>query len=212
MIAGLFLPYRLHREQISTRRPLPTYSTRLFPLPEYIMPSSCRPLSPEPLRDQPPNTEPKQQQQQQQAKPKPSTSALAAPPALALFVRAPLAPLLKTTDPHLSPAYLEDHRIKCRRLDFESGATLDRAGRKADPNAKRYTRLVPPQEMQEAVNKTQPWISPHYGTLKTLHWDEGLDGWWHAYIIGNHLSMYLDSNKNGDIPGLIESTGWWELM
>lgn len=35
-----------------------------------------------------------------------------------------------------------------------------------------------------------------------LHWDECLDGWWHAYRIGIQLSMYLRSSHDGEMPGL----------
>lgn len=134
IIASVFLPQRPHIEEPNID-PSPASNIPHTPVlsPEYMMPSSCRSFGPEPIRDQPPNTELEQQQQQQQAMSKPSTLSPASLPALAILVKGALAPLFKTTDPYLSPAYLENHRIKVRRLDFESGVTLDRAGRKADP-------------------------------------------------------------------------------
>lgn len=184
IIASVFLPQRPHIEEPNID-PSPASNIPHTPVlsPEYMMPSSCRSFGPEPIRDQPPNTELEQQQQQQQAMSKPSTLSPASLPALAILVKGALAPLFKTTDPYLSPAYLENHRIKVRRLDFESGVTLDRAGRKADPYAKKYTQIVPSHKMEKAVGKTRPWISPHYGTVRSLVWDESLDNWWHAYVI-----------------------------
>lgn len=104
-----------------------------------IMPPSRRAPGPAPVPAGPPEAEPQPQPQE------PSTSEH---PPHTLFVKSHLAPLLKITDPYVSPDYIRAHGIKCRRLDFKSGATLLPRLHKPDPSARAFTRLFPYQDIR----------------------------------------------------------------
>ena len=166
----------------------------------YIMPSSLRQLGPKPVLEQPPEPPP---QQTQQAMHKPM------PPAHMVFVKPYLTPLLKTTQPNITPEYLQKHGIRRRRLDFYSGATLLPTLPKPDPTAQAYTQLFPYGDMVECVRHNKPWTSWDNGPHHTLHYDENLDGWWHALSITRHLNRFLEGHYDSDNSlGLISTTGW----
>lgn len=120
----------------------------------------------------------------------------------------PIRPLLKTDASHLDSKYLRDYGVKLRRFDLDSGMTLDPRTGKPDANTKLFTKPISVTSMDQAVQDKRPWYSPFSHTERPLRWDEDLDDWWHAYLIGNHLSMYLRNHHNPNMLGLIEGTGW----
>ena len=130
-------------------------------------------------------------------------------PAHILFAKRLVRPLLKTSDPYVSPSYLQDFHVKCRRFDLYTGATFDPRTGKPDPSARVFTQPISEKSMERAVNATRPWVTD-IDDNRTLHWDEDLDDWWHAFQIGNHLDTYLVNNYNQNLPGLLGGTGWQE--
>lgn len=124
-----------------------------------------------------------------------------------MFIKRPLSPLVKTTDSYVSPEFLQKYGIKVRPLDFDSGAVLDPKTREPDPSARAYTQLFPREAMQAYLRTN--WPCPD----DPLHWDECLDGWWHAYHIGNHLATCLRSSQgDSDILGLVQTIGLLPML
>ena len=113
-------------------------------------------------------------------------------PAHMLFVRAPLAPMLKPEGDYVSPEYIKKYDIKVRHLDFESGVIRDSKTHARDPEARTFTLPPSRSEMLGLLETTKPWVAD--GEVQTLHYDESLDDWWHAFLIGQHLNRFLDGH------------------
>ena len=164
------------------------------------MSSSLRQLGPKPDLEQPQEPPPLQPEQ---ATHKPI------PPAHTAFVKPHLTPLLKTTETYIGPEFLQKHGIRRRRLDFYSGATLLSNLHKRDATSQAYTQLFRYEDMVKAVRNNRPWTSWNNGPPHVLHYDENLDGWWHAFSIARHLDTFLRGHYDSDNSlGLIYTTGW----
>lgn len=105
-------------------------------------------------------------------------------------------------------------RIKCYGLGLDTGATLDLRTRKPVPGPKPFTRIFPYETMRHTMETSKPWIEPFSGIPRFLNWDDCLDDWWHAFEIGNQLSMYLteDGPGDGNVTPPILTSGWWSVM
>ena len=116
-----------------------------------------------------------------------------------LFVRDRLDPLMRSKDPYLTRNYVQEHSIKCRRMDLYTGRPISPKTGELDKTSELFTRPYPHDAMSRLMEEHRPWEDPDTGVDYTLgRWQPSAGNWWHARRIIYVLDMYL--------------TGSWELF
>ena len=123
-----------------------------------MVPSSRRASGPQPVRESQPI--PEWQQQQQHTMQNPDLESV---PAHSLFVKPRLTALVKSQplDPYVGPDYIRVQNVKCRRINLQTGATLDPNTRTPDPRSRSFTWPFPYDEMCACLDTIKPWAPGH---------------------------------------------------